>query len=600
MSDTDSKPSANELISQAQNRLIEHLRSSEKRYSDLVEHLRDVVFKVDSDFNWLYLNRAWKHMSGFSAQETIGHSFVENIRPKDSQLCLTGFHNLIEGRISDLTIQIHLIGADKAERVLELSCRAYKNEIGENEGIAGILTDITQRVEAERKIVYLAYHDTLTGLANRRLLLDHLQESTQKRLAEGCFQGLIFVDLDNFKQVNDIHGHVLGDMLLCHVAEKLKQIVAHQNGLVSRIGGDEFVICVELDQQDPVKARSSLMEVCEQLKQVLASKALLGIVSVSITASIGCVLLDGDQQDHELALKCADAAVCRAKQKGRNAIQFYDQDFEREEQRQRLFKNEIEIAIKNNDFELFYQPQIDINTNKIVKVEALIRWRHPEKGLILPDDFIPYLESSGLIIEVGSWVLEEGCRELAKWARQGITDICMSINVSAHQFMKHDFVMQVTELLNTYEIPPHLIELELTESVAVADIELTISRMSMINQLGMRIALDDFGTGYSSLAYLKYFPIHTLKIDKSFVQGVPNDGYDAAIVETTMVMSNHLGLTVVAEGVEDLHQLAFLKELGCQLYQGFLHSKPLPRDELLVQIAKGSQPLQACLPVVHG
>jgi diguanylate cyclase (GGDEF)-like protein/PAS domain S-box-containing protein len=600
MSESDNKPSANELISQAQNRLIEHLRSSEKRYSDLVEHLRDVVFKVDSDFNWLYLNRAWKYMSGFSTDETIGHPFVENVRLKDSHLCLSGFKNLISGRITDLTLQIHLIGAEKQERVLELSCRAYKNEVGENEGIAGILTDITQRIEAERKIVYLAYHDSLTGLANRRLLLDHIQENAQKALEEHCYHGLIFIDLDNFKQINDIHGHVLGDMLLCNVAQKLKQLLERQNSLISRIGGDEFVICVELDQQGAVKARSSLIEVCEQLKQVLAAKAQLGIVSVSITASIGCVLLDGDQQNYEVALKCADAAVCRAKHKGRNTIQFYDQDFEREEQRQRSFKNEIESAIQNNDFELFYQPQIDINTNTIVKVEALIRWRHPEKGLILPDDFIPYLESSGLIIEVGSWVLEEGCRELAKWAEQGITDICMSINVSAHQFMKHDFVLEITELLNKYDIPPHLIELELTEGVAVADIELTISRMTMINQLGMRIALDDFGTGYSSLAYLKYFPIHTLKIDKSFVQGVPNDGYDAAIIETTMVMSKHLGLTVVAEGVEDLHQLAFLKELGCQLYQGFLHSKPLPREELLAQIAQGNQTVQHCIPAIHG
>ena len=599
MSETDNKPSANELISQAQNRLIEHLRSSEKRYSDLVEHLQDVVFKVDSHFNWLYLNRAWKHMSGFSADETVGRPFIEHIRLKDSHLCLSGFKNLMGGRISDLTIQVHLIAADKAERVLELSCRAYKNEVGKNEGIAGILTDITQRVEAEQKIAYLAYHDSLTGLANRRLLLDYLQESAQRALIKQCYQGLIFIDLDNFKQINDIHGHVLGDMLLCHTAQKLQQLLERKTGIVSRIGGDEFVICIELDQSDRIKAKASLLEICEKIKQLLAQKSQLGIVSVHITASIGCVLIDGDQQNHEVALQCADAAACRAKHKGRNGVQFYDKDFEHEEQQQRVFKSEIEQAIRDNDFELFYQPQIEISTNKIVKVEALIRWRHPEKGLILPDDFIPYLESSGLIIEVGSWVLEEGCRELAKWAELGIDDICMSINVSAHQFMKHDFVLQVTELLNQYQIPPHLIELELTEGVAVADIELTISRMTMINQLGMRIALDDFGTGYSSLAYLKYFPIHTLKIDKSFVQGVPNDGYDAAIIETTMVMSNHLGLTVVAEGVEDVHQLAFLKALGCQLYQGFLYSKPLPREALLAQMQQSNQQ-QACLPAVHG
>lgn len=608
MQPTGNKPSTNELIALAQNRLIENLRSSEKRYSDLVEHLRDVVFQIDANFNWLYLNRAWNRMSGFSVDSVLGQPFIDHVHHKDSAVCLAGFKKLLDGQIKDLTVQIHFISANGSERILELSCRAYKNEVGVNDGIAGILTDITQRVEAERKIAYLAYHDSLTGLANRRLLLDHLQTLQLDALENPVDFGLILIDLDNFKQINDIHGHVVGDMLLCKTAGKLQQMFDSGPELIARIGGDEFVICVPLNQRSTAKNKLSLQEICERIKRELAAKTLLGLVPVSVTTSIGCVLLDyeflnssevsEEAQDihYEKALKCADAAVYRAKKKGRNSIQFYDKNFEREEQRQRLFKSEIELAIKRSNFELFYQPQVDISTNKIVKVEALIRWRHPEKGLILPDEFIPYLESSGLIIEVGTWVLEEGCRQLQQWQEIGINNISVSINVSAHQFMKPDFVHQVTDLIKKYQISPHLLELELTEGVAVADIELTISRMKKINLLGVRIALDDFGTGYSSLAYLKYFPIHTLKIDKSFINGIPTDGYDVAIVETTMVMSNHLGLSVVAEGVENKHQLAFLKALGCQLYQGFYYSKPLPQQALLEQISDNQRLTANCLP----
>jgi EAL domain-containing protein (putative c-di-GMP-specific phosphodiesterase class I) len=268
----------------------------------------------------------------------------------------------------------------------------------------------------------------------------------------------------------------------------------------------------------------------------------------------------------------------KSKRNGRNAIQFYDRHLRQEELNKRQFENEIQEAIQKQEFVLHYQPQVEIKTNRIVKVEALIRWQHPVIGIISPDKFIPYLELSGLIIEVGFWVLEESIKQLGEWIQKGVNDIGMSVNVSAHQFMRADFVENLSILLNKYAIPAHLIELELTESVAVTDIDLTIIRMKMINLLGVKIALDDFGTGYSSLAYLKHFPIDTLKIDKSFISGLPDDGYDAAIVETTMVMSRHLGLKVVAEGVETETQLKFLKAQECQLYQGYLCGRAMPEN----------------------
>jgi len=577
---SNNKPGANELLAQAQNQLIENLRSSEKRYSDLVEHLRDVVFQLDVNFKWLYLNQAWVTMTGYSVEQTKLHTFTHHLHIDDALICQSGLEQLIKGQVNEFTLQVRLNTADNQEKILELSCRAFKNELGRHHGIAGILNDITERVKAEKKITHLAYHDALTGLANRRLLMRYIEGRIPCRSDLEKCTGLIFVDLDRFKQINDMHGHIIGDLLLCSVADKLRAIFADYNCLLARIGGDEFVICLELASFDENVARIELLDVCAQMLQKIREKDVLGIVPINVTASVGAILLDSSIMDKEDALKFADAAMYKSKRNGRNDIQFYDRHFEREALAQKLFEKEIQEAIFKDQFDLFYQPQIDINSGCISKVEALIRWRHPLKGIVCPDDFIPYLEISGLIIDVGSWVLEESFRQLAQWIEQGVDDICVSINVSALQFMRSDFVDNIAVLLKKYAVPAHLIELELTENVAVSDIDLTITRMKMVNILGVKIALDDFGTGYSSLAYLKYFPIHTLKIDKSFIHGVPEDGYNAAIVETTMVMSRHLGLTVVAEGVENSVQLEFLKEQQCHLYQGFLCSEPMTGKDI--------------------
>jgi len=575
VSSLSNQPGTNERLAQAQNRLIENLRSSEKRYSDLVEHLRDVVFQLDADFKWLYLNQAWTTLSGYSLEETIENSFMDHLDCDDQVKCERGFIQLINSEIEELILQVNLKTADKSLIVMELSCRAFDNEIGEKFAIAGILSDITERVKAERKITHLAYHDALTGLANRRLLLDYINNKITACSDSINHSGLIFIDVDRFKQVNDIYGHVTGDLVLCGIADKLTKLLFSANCMLSRFAGDEFVVCIELNSPDERIARIELLEMCDLILQNVREKIVCEPVTLSVTASIGCILLDSQVMDQDVALKFADEAMYKSKRNGRNAIQFYDRHLRQEELNKRQFENEIQEAIQKQEFVLHYQPQVEIKTNRIVKVEALIRWQHPVKGIISPDKFIPYLELSGLIIEVGFWVLEESIKQLGEWIQKGVNDIGMSVNVSAHQFMRADFVENLSILLNKYAIPAHLIELELTESVAVTDIDLTIIRMKMINLLGVKIALDDFGTGYSSLAYLKHFPIDTLKIDKSFIRGLPDDGYDAAIVETTMVMSRHLGLTVVAEGVETKTQLNFLMALDCQLYQGYYCSRAM-------------------------
>lgn len=591
MSINSSKPGVNERLAQSQNRLIEHLRSSEKRYSDLVEHLRDVVFQLDVNLNWHYLNKAWHTLSGFSVDETINTPFINYLLKAEQPLCNSGFKALLNGQQQELTLQIHLISADQQCHIVELSCRAFKNELGHFQGIAGILSDITERVKAQSKITHLAYHDALTGLANRRLMLTYLQDI----LDSPSIGGLIFIDLDDFKGINDNHGHFIGDLLLCSVAKKIEHLLANRDALASRVGGDEFVICMNFETEDADNAQQQLLGFATLLGDSIAKEQILDTTKVSIRASIGALLLNSGHIDPEQALHCVDAAMYKSKRQGQNRTQLYDKTFEQEQNRLKTFKEDIENAVQVGEFQLYYQPQVDLVDNYVVKVEALIRWNHPLKGMILPDNFIPYLEQSGLIVQVGAWVLNEGCRQLKTWINQGIDKIVMSINVSAHQFMQPNFMTLLSDCLHRHNIPRHLLELELTESVAIKDVKLAIDKMREIQQLGVKLALDDFGTGYSSLAYLKNFPVHTLKIDKSFINGIPNDGYDTTIIETTLVMAKHLGIEVVAEGVENNQQLAFLKKLNCQLYQGFLYSKPLCAADvlkLLIKNIKHPKPIQ--------
>jgi len=582
-------PSTNEKLALAQNRLIEHLQSSEKRYSDLVEHLRDVVFKLDADFNWVYLNKAWNTLTGFSIDKTINTSFLKHFSEDDHQACIKGFNSLLNGEQEDLTLQVQLISQDQKNYTIELSCRAFKNEIGQYAGIAGILSDITERITAQLKVSHLAYHDSLTGLANRRLLLTYLQEKLQSALTTTNKSALIFIDLDGFKQINDIYGHFIGDLLLSNVGEKIQHLLNEYESLASRIGGDEFVICLDLLETDKTTPDQQLLNLIDRLHRSISTLTTLNKAEVSITASIGALILDPKEMDAEKALTYADAAMYKAKRQGQNTTRLYDKAFQQEEFELKKFKLDIESAVANQDFVLYYQPQVEVDTNKITKVEGLIRWLHKEKGIIPPNTFIPYLEQSGMILEVGEWVLEEGCRQLNEWIKQGIDNITISLNVSAYQFMQPNFITILSDCIKKYNTPPHLLELELTEGVAIADVELAICKMAIVQQLGVKLALDDFGTGYSSLAYLKHFPVHTLKIDKSFIDGIPDDGYDAAIVQTTLVMANHLDLKVVAEGVETTQQLAFLQDLNCQLYQGYLYSKPLTAEDTFNLLIKDSK-----------
>ncbi|MGI2257997.1 putative bifunctional diguanylate cyclase/phosphodiesterase [Shewanella sp. GXUN23E] len=568
-------PNPGELLSQAQNRLIEHLQASEKRYQDLVGHLRDVVFHLDLELRWTFLNQAWYSLTGFIVGESLGKEFLNDVEAKDARRCSMGFSDLLCCQKAELTEEITFFNADGEARIFELSARAVRDETGRYAGFAGILSDITVRVAAENKISFMAYHDALTGVANRRLLIEHLTDRLSGHQHDCA--AIIYIDLDNFKQVNDHYGHSTGDQLLCEVSQTLQEFALKEHDLVARMGGDEFVIF--LSGLDAHSAQAELTAITENIRARLNKPLLAGYLTTQISSSIGVVIVDSEPIQYSDIFRFADAALYCAKHTGKNRVRFYDEELRQSEQRRQKLETELATAVSLQQFELHFQPLVDRSGKRIHKAEVLLRWRHPQKGLINPAEFIPHLEAYGLIIPVGKWVLQQSCRYLQYWREAGNTSLCLSVNVSANQFNHPGFIECIEQCLQDYRIVGSQLEFELTEGVALTDIEAAIEKMLKLRSMGIRIALDDFGTGYSSLSYLKHLPINTLKIDQSFVQGLPHDGYDAAIVETTMVMAHHLGLTVVAEGVENTIQLDFLKRLNCHYYQGFLFHPPLDTDQ---------------------
>lgn len=575
MSDFNSS-TQNELLAQTQNRLIEQLQQSEQRYADLVGDLQDIVFHVDQHLNWSYLNKAWSEISGYCEIQTIGLSLDHFIEANNGTSTPEQLRSLLTSDTRELRQQFKLLCADGNSKQVEISCRAIKDETGHYVSIAGIISDISQRLEQQQQIYHMAYHDSLTGLANRRKLLESLKqanESPNKNLA-----AVLYIDLDGFKSVNDLHGHVIGDQLLRTAAEVIQSHSLQEGDIAARIGGDEFILLLNNVVKTADRVKQRLQVIAEHIRHRIMSINRLENSALNPSCSIGVVQLRHDSGDVENILKQADFAMYNAKLSGKNSIRFYDKALAKIGQRRIQLEAELRRAFERKEFVVHYQPQIDVANNQICKAEALMRWQHPERGLVSPAEFIPLLESTGLIVPVGDWLLQECLKQLKVWRNMGFTDFCLSINASPYQFKNLNFVASIYQGLTQHQIPGRAIEFEITESVAIDDMRNAVDKMQQLKKLGISIALDDFGTGYSSLSYLKHLPINTIKLDRSFIKDLPRNGYDSAIVKSTMLMAKHLNLSVVAEGVETQEQLEFLKLLGCPIYQGFLFS-PAVTDE---------------------
>ena len=439
----------------------------------------------------------------------------------------------------------------------------------------GNFTDITLRKKAEDQIQQLAFYDPLTNLPNRRLLTDRLNQALAanvRALHEGA---LLFIDLDNFKTVNDTQGHDKGDLLLQEVARRLTASFREAD-TVARIGGDEFVVVLSALSSNPEEAAAQAQSVGKKILTILGAPYFLPGGEFRCTPSIGITLF-GDHSDNlDQLMKQADIAMYQAKAAGRNTLRFYDPDLQAAIKARATIEADLRLGLQEGQILLYFQPQMD-HLGHLTGAEALVRWLHPERGLVSPAEFIPLAEETGLILGLGQHVLEAGCAQIVAWAKFPATShITLAVNVSAKQFQQPDFVERVMEALDRSGADPHKLKLELTESLLVDNIQDIIAKMSSLKAKGVGFSLDDFGTGYSSLSYLKRLPLDQLKIDQSFVRDVLTDPNDAAIARTIVALATSLGLGVIAEGVETSEQKDFLAQSGCNAYQGYFFSRPLP------------------------
>jgi diguanylate cyclase (GGDEF)-like protein len=464
----------------------------------------------------------------------------------------------------------------------------------------GTIEDITERKVAEERVQFLAYYDALTGLPNRTLLEDRVVNALSGARRRKEKIALLFLDLDRFKIVNDTLGHSVGDILLKEVAERLKRWVREQD-TIARVGGDEFVIMMTGIQSAPDAAMAA-----ERIVDLMTTKFSVRDHSLNVTCSIGISMFPEDGLDGETLLKHADAAMYSAKQKGPNNIEFFTEDLSIQMVERLNLESGLRLAIERQELYLVYQPQMDIATEKIVGVEALLRWKHPEMSLVPPDRFISVAENSGLIVPIGEWVLKTACAQARKWQDEGHPAMSIAVNVSAVQFRQDGFRDLIKRVLRETGLPPQYLELELTESLLLTNADVMFSVLQELNEMGLQLAIDDFGTGYSSLSYLKQFPVKKLKIDRSFIKNVALNASDAAITTAIIGMAKILGLKVIAEGVENEAQMSFLREHRCDEIQGYYFSKPITaaevadrllraQDKPYLQLASASNP--ADLPV---
>ena len=522
----------------------------------------------------LRVNSAFSQITGYSEDEIIGkHPGMLSSGRHDMDFYASMWESIVntgswEGDVWNRRKNGEVYPA-------HLTFTAVKGRDGTIVNYVATLVDITSRKSAEEEIQHLAYYDSLTGLPNRRLLMDRLSQALVTSARGKGGGAILFLDLDHFKTLNDTLGHDVGDLLLKQVSERLTSCV-REGDTVARIGGDEFVIMLEGLSDSIFEAARQAELICEKILNALNQAYQLNSYEYHSTTSIGATLFSGHEIESDELLKQADIAMYQSKTAGRNAIRFFDPVMQEVINNRALLERELHKAFDNDQFQLHYQLQVN-NLGQALGAEALIRWMHPERGMVLPFHFISLAEEIGLILPIGKWVIETACSQLKVWQQSKFTkDIVLSINVSAKQFRQADFAEQIQDAVNRHGINPTLLKLELTESLLLEDVEEIIATMTTLREIGVQFSLDDFGTGYSSLMYLKRLPLNQLKIDQSFVRDLITDVSDQAIVHTIIAMAKSLSLDIIAEGVETEEQLQFLLNKGCTCYQGYLFGRPLP------------------------
>ncbi len=565
------------------------LRAAHARNAAILNAIPDLMFEMDMDGRYLDCHSPRGDLLAAPAEALLGNTVVDVMPADAAAVCMAALREANDKGFS--TGKQLELPVEAGRRWFELSVAHKASGPGEKARFIVLSRDITERKEAESRIFKLAYFDGLTGLPNRQFFLERLQRDIGRAGHHGDMLAVLFLDLDGFKSVNDTLGHGAGDLILQWTAERLRaglrpsDLVARTEIVeteveLARLGGDEFsVLLPNLGHSEDA------MIVAHRIRTQMARPFDLDGREVVLTASIGIAIYPDDGTDAETLLKHADTAMYHAKDEGRDNCQYYSKSLTQQALQRLNMTTSLRLALERDEFFLVYQPQFDVATGRVHSVEALIRWRHPEQGLVSPARFIPMAEENGLIVPIGEWVLRSACRDAAAWQREG-GRLRVAVNLSPVQFRNPGLLASIRAILAETGLAPDLLELEVTEGALMEDSEATLATLQALRDGGMQIALDDFGTGYSSMSYLKRLPLHNLKVDQSFIQCLPDDTDSLAIVKAIVSLAKNLGFTVTAEGVETLDQASILKGLDCETLQGYYFSKPIPGNDIVAILAR--------------
>jgi diguanylate cyclase (GGDEF)-like protein/PAS domain S-box-containing protein len=548
------------------------LKDNSERFRSAFDHAAIGMALVSSEGRWLQVNRSLCEILGYSERELMGTDFLTITNPDDISAALANIEHLLKGKVPTFQMEKRYIHKEGHDVWVHWSVSLARNIHSESVHLIFQIQDITDRKLAEQQLHHDAFHDVLTGLPNRALFMDHLNLAIARaQRREDQMFAVLYLDLDRFKVINDSLGHMIGDQLLVEIARRLERCL-RPGDTVARLGGDEFTVLV-----DDIKDESEAIYVAERIKKELTKSFNLSGREVFTTLSIGIAPSTTGYERAEDMLRDADTAMYRAKSLGKARHEIFDKAMHARAINLLQLETDLRKAIEHEEFFIQYQPIVDLDNFNLRGFEALVRWRHPERGFISPIDFIPVAEETGMIIQIGEWVLREACRQIQRWQVVFPSDppLFISVNLSGKQFTQVDLIHEVAYILSETRIDPRSLKLEITESMVMENIEAATEMLKELRALGVQLSIDDFGTGYSSLSYLHRFPIDTLKIDRSFVTQMAENNENAEIVRTIVMLAQNLGMDVVAEGVETNEQLALLRKLGCENGQGYFFSKPL-------------------------
>ncbi|HEY0065457.1 MAG TPA: EAL domain-containing protein, partial [Telluria sp.] len=529
----------------------------------------------------IFVNQAFETRSGYAREELLGHPLRRLSGPGTSHTTLARIEAAM-ARQQPVRAELLNYTRDGEAYWVETDMVPFADEGGNNTHWLVVERDITERRKSEDDIHRLAFYDVLTGLPNRRLLMDRIDKLLESTSRDGSYSGVMFIDLDHFKDINDARGHAVGDALLRHAGARLAELI-RKGDTVARIGGDEFVVLLPGLGADTVEAAHHALMIAEKIRAAIAEHFVIDGQSYRSSASLGATLFPGSGESADDLLREADTAMYRAKADGRNAIVFYEEAMQTDVEQRLTLARSLALALGAGELQMHYQPQVD-QAGRIAGAELLMRWQRQDGSSVPPNTFIPIAEQSGLIHGLGHWAMREACDAVVRLAAAG-HPLPLSVNVSPSQFRQIDFVEQVRATLKDSGAPASLLILEVTEGLLIDKFDQTVLRMRELAALGLRFSIDDFGTGYSSLAYLRRMPLYELKIDRSFIHDTPADVNGLAIVQAILAMARHLGLRVVAEGVETRAQADFLTANDCDCMQGYLFARPAPFADLLAALA---------------